>query len=609
MKIDFFKKLIYLIKKNILCLVKFEVIYKLIVSLIFIPICIFLFNVTMKITGYSYLTLDILFKFITNPLFLILFILFLFIFTFITIFELTTLIVIFDQSYQDKKVNLIDICRVSLDKCKGLIRKENILLPILVLIMVPFLSIGFGSNFINSFGIPPFIVDYISNNKYLLELYGILYLGFLWLVSRCFFILHNMVIDNMTLFEAIKKSSKLTSYDRIINFLKVFFIQLIYIVVYNLILYLGILILYLIHFILVNHNIIQSIFISLVGIFTGLMLVIFYSLANCINYLVISFLYYEDKKKNKEEINNIVIDKRTSNLVLNKRLKNVFIVLVFLAFIGGSIYTYQVVTGRANLNIEYTKNVEVTAHRGASKDYPENTLSAFRRAKELNADWVELDVQPSSDGKVVVWHDYNLALVSDNSIIKDLTYDEISKIDLSVHFGKKYKDEKIVLLEDVLKLAKEQNIRLNIEIKPKYADSSFEGKVVDLVKKYYYLDMCVFASSNYESLERIKKINPNIKTVYILSIVVGNITNAKYADAYSIEISNVSKSLVKKIHNEGKEVYVWTVNDEDSIKNLIRLGVDNIITDDVEGCLYTIISSKNSSVVNILIKDLMKLSK
>ena len=283
------------------------------------------------------------------------------------------------------------------------------------------------------------------------------------------------------------------------------------------------------------------------------------------------------------------------------------IVVTVLILIGGSLFTYQLITGKTNLNIKYIRKMEITAHRGASVKYPENTMSAFVGAKELGADWIELDVQQTKDKQIVVSHDTNLGRVTGvNRDIIDMDYSEIEKLDAGSFFNKKFKGEKIPLLSDVLKYAKENNIRLNIELKPTGEEVDFEKEVVDLIKEYNFENRCVITSQVYSVLENVKKVDKDIKTVYVMSIAIGNITDAEYADAFSVEASNVNEGLVNRVHNEGKELYAWTVNTEESINNMIDMDVDNIITDNIELGKELVEKSKNSDLISEFIKTIYK---
>lgn len=93
----------------------------------------------------------------------------------------------------------------------------------------------------------------------------------------------------------------------------------------------------------------------------------------------------------------------------------------------------------------------IIAHRGASKQAPENTMSAFQRALELGADGIELDVHMSADGYLVVIHDETADRTSNsNGLIKDKTLSELKSLDFGSWFSEDFKDEKIPELEEVL---------------------------------------------------------------------------------------------------------------------------------------------------------------
>lgn len=109
----------------------------------------------------------------------------------------------------------------------------------------------------------------------------------------------------------------------------------------------------------------------------------------------------------------------------------------------------------------------------------------------------------------------------------------------------------------------------------------FETKTINIIKSNGFEDMCVVTSQTYSVLKNIKEIDSNIKTVYVMSIAIGKITDLEYADCYSVEETNVTPNLVNIVHNEGKEIYVWTINTEESIGKMVDMNVDNIITDEI----------------------------
>ena len=160
------------------------------------------------------------------------------------------------------------------------------------------------------------------------------------------------------------------------------------------------------------------------------------------------------------------------------------------------------------------------------------------------------------------------------------------------------------LLSEVLDFASKNNIKLNIELKPTGREVDFEKQVVDIIHEYDFQDKCVVTSQSYETLERIKKEDETIKTVYVMVIAIGDITKLKYADAFSVESMNINADLVRNVHNAGSEIYVWTINTEESVNRMVELGVDNIITDDVEMVKSAILKHRRSNIINRFIEIL-----
>lgn len=223
--------------------------------------------------------------------------------------------------------------------------------------------------------------------------------------------------------------------------------------------------------------------------------------------------------------------------------------------------------------------IEVTAHRGSSKTAPENTMAAIAAAVEEMADRVEIDVQETSDGQVVLFHDNTLKRITGgNRKIADMSYEELQAIDAGSWFSKDYKGESIPLLEQVMEYTKGK-IDLNIEIKNRGNDSYLPEKVLEMVKAYEMEEQCVITSTNLNYLQRIKTTEPEIKTGYILSAAYGNYYSDESVDFISIRSSFVTESLMEKCHEAGRAVHAWTVNSKGELERLRMLGVDNIITD------------------------------
>ncbi len=235
---------------------------------------------------------------------------------------------------------------------------------------------------------------------------------------------------------------------------------------------------------------------------------------------------------------------------------------------NGNIFTKAVVV-----------ETEVTAHRGSSKTAPENTLEALEAAVEELADRVEIDVQETADGLVVLSHDTTLKRTAGvNRKISDFTYEELLELDVGSWFSEEYEGTRIPTLEAVMDYAKGK-IDLNIEIKNLGNQSGLPEKVLELVNAHEMQEQCVITSTNLNYLQRIKQLQPEIKTGYILSAAYGDYYSNESVDFISIRSSFVTENMMEKCHEAGKTVHAWTVNSKNEIERMRVLGVDNVITD------------------------------
>lgn len=263
--------------------------------------------------------------------------------------------------------------------------------------------------------------------------------------------------------------------------------------------------------------------------------------------------------------------------------------LTILLWLGG---------GKLNPDVEYLHTVEITAHRGASACFPENTMAAFSGALELGADWIELDVQQSGDGQLVVMHDANLQRTTGvDAYVWEMTGAQLAALDAGGSFGGEYAGEGIPLLSDVLAFAKENEMKLNIELKPTGRETGLEQAVVDAIHAAEMEEQCVVTSQAYQVLENVKACDETIATGYVTRFVYGSVRAMSAADNFSVEAAGVTPALVLRAHNAGKQLYAWTVNTRRSIEKLIEMNVDNIITDDVDLAKQCVYDSRRSDLL------------
>jgi len=226
-----------------------------------------------------------------------------------------------------------------------------------------------------------------------------------------------------------------------------------------------------------------------------------------------------------------------------------------------------------------TKNF---AHRGFSGNYPENTMLAFEKALEAGADGIELDVQLTKDGEIVIIHDETIDRTTDGTgEVASYTYDELKKFDASFIFRGQMGFNKIPTLREYFDFVKDTNLITNIELKTGINEYiGIEQKVWDLIQEYNLADRVIISSFNHYSILRMKETAPELKYGLLSEVWIvdaGKYTHNLGVKCYHPHFANLTKEIVKEIKSYGIEINTFTVNREEDIKDLISKGIDIII--------------------------------
>ncbi len=249
--------------------------------------------------------------------------------------------------------------------------------------------------------------------------------------------------------------------------------------------------------------------------------------------------------------------------------------LAIFSLIGGLLAALIGVMAINSLQLE--DQVAVMAHRGASKVAPENSLAAFRKAIEARADWIEIDVQETLDGEVVVVHDSDLMKLARNKIkIWDATLAELQTIDIGSSFSPEFSAERVPTLSEVLTLCRGK-IGVIIELKYYGHDQQLEQRVAAIVEKHDMAKNVMVMSLKPEGIKKMKAIRPQWKCGVLMSVSLGNIQKFE-ADFLAVNAKFASRSMINRAHRAGKQVFVWTVDDAASMSMLMNRGVDGILT-------------------------------
>jgi glycerophosphoryl diester phosphodiesterase len=235
-----------------------------------------------------------------------------------------------------------------------------------------------------------------------------------------------------------------------------------------------------------------------------------------------------------------------------------------------------VLNHKAMVNLVDSEETEVLAHRGFIQGGVENTLPALQAAAKVGADRVEFDVMETRDGKFVVMHDANLKrLAGKNLNVKDLTQDELTKI--TVRAGGM--EAKIPSLEEWIQLSIQLNLPQLLEVK------LHGGETPDLVPRLLaVLDRAgvtehyTYHSLSREVVEELKRLRPQLVVGFIVPVNFGGVPDVN-ADFIVIEQQSYNSRFVRQAWADGYNVIVWTVDDEQQMRDYMGAAVDGIITD------------------------------
>jgi len=238
----------------------------------------------------------------------------------------------------------------------------------------------------------------------------------------------------------------------------------------------------------------------------------------------------------------------------------------------------------------------IIAHRGAAGKTPENTNISMRHAINDGTDWIEIDVQETIDGKVVVIHDSDFMKLARNNLkVWEGTLDEVQEIDIGSWFDASFSAERVPTLEDILAIAKGK-CRVLIELKYYGHDLILEQRVAEIVEQADMVNQVAIMSLKYKGIKEFRRIRPGWSVGLLLSKAIGKISDLD-VDFFAINTTTAKPSFIRRIQKSGKKVYVWTVNDHVSMSRLMSLGVDGIITD--EPALAKEVQTKNESLTPI----------
>ena len=237
----------------------------------------------------------------------------------------------------------------------------------------------------------------------------------------------------------------------------------------------------------------------------------------------------------------------------------------------------------------------VLAHRGANKVAPQNTLPAFQKALDFNADGLETDVHLSFEGHIVICHNYTIDETSNGTgRVDEMTLSQLKSYDFGSYFSDEFKGVTLPTLPELLDLTKSMKL-INIEIKPPQKDCDLVKKVVEAIHEYGIVENSIVSCFDPECIRLVKEIDKNVKTGLLyeddkLGNEIMTFGVAKYCKQLNADAAHPHRKLITEaeiidLHNLGIAVNPWTVNKEEEIVRFTQWGCDALISDVPDYCL------------------------
>lgn len=557
----------------------FELFYMLLTSFLYVPLVSFIFNQMLKWIGSSTLLNAEVYQIaLTLPgllgLVLITFLAVIFLFI-----EFGVLILIAHKRYFNSSIQVTEALYTSIRKLPGILGFSSLYFVGILIFIIPFID---SSNMpaLLDINLPILLTNWVYGSY----LFGFIYLGLFligaFLLVRLIFTLHYILLEKKNVWNAIKLSFKLTRSNQQPILFSIILLNAIIFIIGFVIMTSFSFIIEILEIGIIGHGL-KNYFTTI----SSYVAISFSILLIPLNLLMITRLFYHLKMQKGEEITDHVqihslgflnkIEKGIKKIFPKK--KYTFVGVVVLAMTGMFFLNHSVTSSFVYLKWD----VSVASHRGDYRNGPENSISSIEAALQQGFNAIEMDVQLTQDGVVVLNHDKTLKRMAGiSSSINELTYEEVKQIDIGERYSEKYQGERIPTLDEVLELLESEGVKLIIDVKEITTSnrSKFANQLVDIIERHGLEEDAYIQAFDYSTLKEIREQNEAIKIGQILYLAAGNLSNLD-VDFYTIRQTMLSDRFVEKAHKLNREVWVWTVNLDQNIKEVLKYDIDGIITD------------------------------
>lgn len=485
---------------------------------------------------------------------------------FLVAMDVNALVILCGRILKGEKPSVLLCIKQGFVSLRRFINLRGLAVVLYLSILSPILGFGVSITLTQDFYIPKFITSVIYSNPLYLIGWILVLAALLFLDIIFIFILHGTLLDDMKLKDSARNSIRLVK-NNVKDFIKNI---VLFFVLYGLVIAAFLVVLFLLSLIKSfipmseNVNLIVSLALQLVVMFP-LMYIIALFMPNLVLKITMLYNRYQSggeweyqKRKNRKSplvIANVII------VVLA-----IFGLTAGIAAFGEEIFPSKVKTG-------------YIAHRAGGSEAPENTVAGVNAAYKFGASGSEIDIQRTKDGYYVVNHDADFARTCGvKKKPSEMTLAEVKQLKVDG-------EEPVATYEDMLD-ASHGKVTLYVELKGETADRQMADDAVRIIKKKGMENETVIISLKYDLIDYIENNYPEIETGYLAFASFGD-TAELNCDDLALEEETATDSTIADIHDNGKKVLVWTVNDEEDLDDFLSSDADQIITDNIAGAKST----------------------
>ena len=494
--------------------------------------------------------------------------------------DLNSKIVISRNILTEQKTTIRESIREGFNSTAKMFNLRGILVMLYIALIAPILGIGLSLSMTKGLYIPTFISSFIEGSVLYSALAGFAVLLFLSVGIANLFILHGIIIDKLSIGEAGKQSKKLVRAnwkDYLQQNIKYILILAAAIAAAAVL------------FLFVPLKIITSLALP-----TGISrpLTIFFVILGVIMSVLVDLLGTPLYLLKMTQL--FLSYKQGSEFAFREKPKEKHPGYTMAAVIG--LIAVFAMTALANSFFDQLfpleTGVKVIAHRAGGNEGSENTLSGLETAWKLGAYGSEIDIQRTKDGSYVVNHDADFKRVAgDSRKPEEMTLREVKQLSVD--------GEPVATFEEML-LASKGRMVLFTELKGNTADKQMADDAVALIKLYDMETECVLISLKYGLIDYIEKTYPEIQTGFLTFASFGK-TAKLNCDYLGLEEESATMDAINSIHDEGKQVLVWTANEKKSQKHFLCTDADGLITDNVSQAIGLITDLEQRSDLDRMI--------